>query len=135
MKKLMVFISLILMLVGCNQDDMQDRTGLEKSVQSIMMDEDISEIHIKSLTDFDWEKAYLITPYSDQKSIEKQIGVSFKDKSNMNMRDDIYLIVFIQDDKVIQYAELKRQGADFSVGEKEYLTPIDDVIKIDRYKE
>ena len=123
------------MLVGCNQDDMQDRTGLEKSVQSIMMDEDISEIHIKSLTDFDWEKAYLITPYSDQKSIEKQIGVSFKDKSNMNMRDDIYLIVFIQDDKVIQYAELKRQGADFSVGEKEYLTPIDDVIKIDRYKE
>lgn len=131
----MAFISLILMLVGCNQDDMQDRTGLEKSVQSIMMDEDISEIHIKSLTDFDWEKAYLITPYSDQKSIEKQIGVSFKDKSNMNMRDDIYLIVFIQDDKVIQYAELKRQGADFSVGEKEYLTPIDDVIKIDRYKE
>jgi hypothetical protein len=38
-----------------------------------------------------------------------------------------------KDDKVVQYVEMERQGADFTLGEKEYLTPSDDVIIIERY--
>ncbi len=82
------------------------------------------------MTTFDWDKAYLFTPYSTQESITEQLGVDFKDPSDIDWRDDIYLLVFLDSDQVIQYAELERQGADFSIGEKQYLTPTDDIINI-----
>ncbi|WP_148361125.1 hypothetical protein [Bacillus timonensis] len=61
------------------------------------------------------------------------MGIDFKDPSNIDFRDDIYLMVFVNDDQVIQYVEVERQGADFTIGEKKYLTPSDDVIQINRF--
>ncbi len=42
-------------------------------------------------------------------------------------------IVFLYEDKVVQYVEIKRHGSDFSTGEKNYLTPSDDLIHIERH--
>jgi len=99
----------------------------------IVEDVNNTEITINTLTDYDWDKDFLFTPYSTQKGINEQLGVHFKDPSNIDWRDDIYLLVFMKDNKVVQYVEMERQGADFKLGEKEYLIPTDDVIIIERY--
>ncbi|WP_273127817.1 hypothetical protein [Bacillus weihaiensis] len=135
MRKLIFFVFLLLLLLtGYNiLNKVSHNVELGKSIYSIVEDVNNTEISIKTLTDFDWDKGFLFTPYSTQKGIDEQLGVHFKDPSNIDWRDDIYLLVFMEDDKVVQYVEIDRQGADFKLGEKEYLTPSDDVIIIERY--
>ncbi|ALX49497.1 hypothetical protein [Lentibacillus amyloliquefaciens] len=129
MKKLIIFGLLLLILVGCNQRS----EDLEESINSVVEDKSKGEIDVNAYTNFDWEKAFLFTPYSTTESIEEQLETSFKDKSNIHIRDDIYLLVFLNEDEVVQYAEIKRQGSDFSIKEtdKEYLTLSEDVISFE----
>lgn len=122
MKKIIFIIFSIILLVGCNVTKVNLNTKLEKSIQSGEKKENI-KIDLHSLTDFDWDKAYIFYPYTDQETIDKQLGVHFKDPSNMKMRDDIFLLVFIQNNKVVHYAEIKSQYGSISMGKREYLTP------------
>ena len=124
-----IFILLYLLLAGCSQ--VQQNTDLEKSIDSIVTDENNCEIGVKSLTSFDWEKAFLFPPYMTEEGMEERVGVQFNDPSNLNRRDDIYLLVFMNDEKVNQSVEVERHGADFTIGEEEYLTPSEDVIQIE----
>lgn len=129
MKKIIIIIFSIIFLAGCNVNKVNLNTKLEQSIQSGEKKEKI-KIDLHTLTDFDWDKAYIFEPYTDQETIDKQLGVHFKDPSNMKMRDDIYLIVFIQDNKVVQYAEIKSKYGSISMGKREYLTPNDATIEI-----
>ena len=133
MKPLTVFIFSLLFLVGCNQSSVQHNKELEESIYSIVEDQNNSEVSIKSLANFNWDKAILFAPYTTQEGINEELGVDFKDPSNIDMRDDIYLLVFLSDSKVVSYAEINRQQSDFSIGEKEYITPSNDLISIERY--
>lgn len=121
------------LLVGCSQSNVQNNIDVENSIYSMVEDKNKSEIGIKSLTSFDWDKAYLFTPYSTQEAIEEELGTDFKDPSNISTRDDIYLLVFLDGDKVVQYVEMERQGSDFSIGKEGHLTPSNDVISIERH--
>ncbi|WRP07234.1 hypothetical protein U9J35_03445 [Rossellomorea aquimaris] len=123
----------ILFLAGCNLGELDRNTGLEESLFSVVENENNSEITVKPLADFKWDKAFLFEPYTPQDQIGEQLGVDFEDPSNISSRDDIYLLVFLNDKKVVQYAEVKRQKSGFSIGGKDYLTPSDDLIKIERY--
>lgn len=134
MKKLTIFTLLLLLLVGCSLNNVQRDKDLEASIHSIVADKDESDIHLNSLTSFDWEKAFLFTPYSTQEMIEEELGTDFKDPSDIDWRDDIYLLVFLLEDKAVRYAEMERQGADFLIGDNTYLTPPDDVIQIESYE-
>src|SRR5699024_10938927 len=129
LKKIGLPVLILILLVGCNQRN----TDLEDSINSIVKDENKSEIKIESLTDIDWDKAFIFTTYSTAEGIEKQLETKFNDKSNIDYRDDIYLLVFLYEDEVVQYVEINRLGFDFSIGEKKFLTAADDVIKIERH--
>ncbi|WP_253957695.1 hypothetical protein [Metabacillus halosaccharovorans] len=135
MKKFIFFVLLpLLLLTGYSiLNKVHHNVELGKSIYSIVENVNNTEISINSLADFDWDKGFLITPYSTQEGIDEQLGVHFKDPSNIDWRDDIFLLVFMKDDEVVQYVEIDRQGAYFKLGEKEYLTPSDDVIIIQRY--
>ncbi|RCW63897.1 hypothetical protein [Saliterribacillus persicus] len=129
-KKLIVVL-ITLLLAGC--DNVQHHPDLSETIYSIVENKNSSEISLKSLTSFDWEKAFLFTPYTTQEEIEERLDVNFNDPSNIDYRDDIYLLVLMNDGIVDQYVEVARQGADFKIGEKEYLTPSADLIFIERY--
>jgi uncharacterized protein YxeA len=132
LKKITVIILSLLLLVGCSQSSVQQNTELEESIYSIVEDKNISEININSKTNFEWDKSFLFEPYTTQESIEEQLGVDFKDPSKIDIRDDIYLLVFLNENKVVHYAEINRQQSDFFVGENEYLTPTNASIYIER---
>ncbi len=102
---------------------------LETSINSIVKDKSNNEINVLALTDFDWDKAFLIEPYN---SILETTGVDFKDPSNISMRDDIFLLIFLYEDEVTQYIEMNRYQTSFSIENNDYLTPSEDVITINR---
>jgi hypothetical protein len=137
LKKVAVFtfILIFLVLVGVVGSKSFDKRNLdlEKTVYSLVEDINNTEIHINSVTNFNWDKAFLFEPYSGQEILTKEIGVNYKDSSNIAMRDDIYLLVFLNESKVVHYAEIKRQGCSFSIGENKYLTPANDLLKISRH--
>ncbi|MGN8845975.1 hypothetical protein ACTQ5K_22385 [Niallia sp. Sow4_A1] len=134
MKKILLLLSLIFIfgftLVGCSQD-VQHNKSLEKAIYSVVKDKNSTEIELKSLTDFSWDKAFLFQPYSAQEDMSEKMGVNFKDPSKLDYRDDIYLLVFLNKDKVVQYAEIDRQGSNFNI-EDEYLTKENSKIMIKR---
>lgn len=125
----------LLLLMGCNDSSLKRNTELEEKLHSsiIMVSDNSTSAHyIDSFVDFKWDKAYLIQPYTTQANIEKQLGVDFKEPSNIGLRDDIYLLVFLNQGKAVQYAEIERLKTTFSLGDKEYLEPSNDIIYIER---
>lgn len=129
---LSLFLVFVL-IVGCSYIDIEHNKGLEKSIYSMVKDRNNREIEVNSITEFKWDKAYLFEPYSPEEHIEKQLGVEYEDPSNISSRDDIYLLVFLHEGKVVQYAEIYRQKADFTLGDKEYLSPSEDVLNVERH--
>ncbi|KSU64528.1 hypothetical protein AS034_01435 [[Bacillus] enclensis] len=132
MKKLIISFLFIVLVAGCNQKSIKHNKDLEESIFTIVDDENNSEISVGALTDFKWDQAFLFEPYTPDEQMEKELGVEFEDPSNLRSRDDIYLLVFLHGGEVVQYAEIDRQGADFSIGGVEFLTPEQDVIEISR---
>lgn len=120
---------ILLVITGCSQQN----KALENSIYSIVEDQNNEEIQVQSLTDFEWDKAFLFEPYTSNDVIIKTLGVDFKDPSNIEMREDIYLLVFLHENNVVHYVEINRQQNSFSLGEKEYITPNEDLIFIDRH--
>lgn len=125
----------LLLLMGCNDINLKQNSEIEKNLHSaIVMRSDNSdiELNIGHFIDFEWEQAFLVQPYTPQADLEKQLGVKFKDPSNIGMRDDIYLFVFVNQGKAVQYAEIKRLGNSFSLGDQEFLDPSNDILYIER---
>ncbi|MEH7331065.1 hypothetical protein V7161_00090 [Neobacillus drentensis] len=132
MKKVIIVIFSLYLLVGCSDSNVLQNKKLEEFIYTVVEDKSKSEIDITSLAKFTWDKAFIFPPYTTQVSIDEQLDVHFKDPSNIDTRDDIYLLVFLNKGKVVQYEEIKRQKSDFSVGEKKFLTPSSASIKIVR---
>lgn len=117
--------------MGCSNANRNEE--LEEAIFPVISGKNNDEFHLNPLTNFEWEEAHIITPYATKEGIEEQLGVKYKDKSNIFMRDDFFLLVFIKDGKAIQYAEIEHQGSILSAGEEKYLTPSNDIIYINRY--
>lgn len=131
MKKITIYMLLLLIVVGCSFT--VRNSNLEDAISSIVLDETKNEISVNSLTDFDWEKAFLFTPYFPETDMKEMLGTEFFNLSCIDYRDDIYLLVFLKEGEVVQYAEMERHSTNFSLGEKKHLTPTDNVISIQRY--
>lgn len=128
LKRILLIIFSILALVGCSNASAELRNSeLEQAINSMLSDENTSEIDLNTVVDFDWDKALLFQPYTTQESMNEQLGFEFNDPSNIDKRDDIYLLVFVSDSQVVQYVELSRQQANIEVTE---ITPSNAIISI-----
>jgi hypothetical protein len=128
----LILFLLSFVIAGCSNNDVVHNETFENALFSLVENQQNKEIEIHSIADFKWDKAYLFQPYTTQANIEKKLGVEYKDPSNINSSDDIYLLVFLNEGKVVQYAEINRRRGEFSTGGKEYLSPSEDVLKIER---
>ncbi|MFJ8236103.1 hypothetical protein ACIQ34_10190 [Ureibacillus sp. NPDC094379] len=134
-KRTAIVLFSCVLLMGCSSSNFERNTEIEKDLHSsiiMVSDQSDSQVSIKNFVKFEWDKAFLIQPYTPEDDIEKQVGVKFKDPSNMDKRDDIYLLIFLNQEKVVQYAEIERLGTTITLGDQEYLTPSNDVMYIER---
>ncbi|WP_437132196.1 hypothetical protein [Bacillus atrophaeus] len=124
-------IILVSIIVSFSLYNGKHNKELEESINSAFKENSVEKIDLNSLTDFDWDKAYIFPPYTPQESINEQLGINFKDPSSIDYRDDIYLIVFVNHDKVVHYAEISRENGDVSTPD-DALTPSNATLKINR---
>lgn len=122
----------LLLIVGCSHYKVVHNSELEASIFSIVEKEENKVVEVAALTDFDWDKAFLLPPYTTQEWIAEQLGTDLKDPGGISMRDDIYVLVFLRGQEVIHYAEIERQQCDFSLGGQGYLTPTNAMMYIQR---
>lgn len=134
-KRVGIALFSLLLLIGCSESSIKRNKELEETIKSAIImvsDDSDSELSIAAFVDFDWDKALLITPYTSQEEAEKQVGVKLKELSNISLRDDIYLLIFLNNGEAVQYAEINRLETSFSLADRAYLTPADDLIYIER---
>lgn len=130
LKRIVLMFFFLIILASCSQSTGIHNKELEKSISSAMEKEGVEKIDVNSLTDFNWEKAYIFTPYTTQETISEQLGVNYKDPSNLYYRDDINLIVFLDNNKVVQYVEITRKFGDLLIETDDGFTPLDATLKI-----
>jgi hypothetical protein len=133
LKKIIVIVLSLIMLMGCNQNRVHHNKELEESFHSVMQKENIDQLKLNTLTDFTWDKAFIFTPYTPQENITKQLGAEFKEPSKISSRDDINLVVFMNNEKVIQYVEVDRKYGDLIADDRNALTPMDNIIEIKKH--
>lgn len=93
-------------------------------VASVEADEDFD---MAEITPFDWDRMYIIRPYTSQKEMQKTIGLRWttahsylgylieRKTGEYQLSDDMfYKLVFVKDDRVVLDITLMRKEADFT---------------------
>ena len=132
MNKHIVLILSLLLLVGCNQSQAQYNEELEQAIFSLAEGQDKGEFHLEPLTDFNWDRAELFGPYTPREVIEESLGVHYRQTGGIESSEHFFLLVFLNDDKAVQYTFLYRQGGIDFTSEKGNITPSNDLIKLER---
>lgn len=87
-------------------------------------------VSLNKLTDFDWEKAQIFGPYTTKDTIEETMDIQFRGStSGLDVREDIFLLVFAKDGHVIKTAVLYRNIGDYTT-KNGMLTPDNDLLSI-----
>jgi len=74
------------------------------------------EFSLKNLQDLKWDKMYIFAPYTSSAEIENAIGAynATVERLDIEARDDISLLIFMQENEITAAVPYPRQKADFS---------------------
>ncbi|MEK3727564.1 hypothetical protein [Lysinibacillus sp. FSL W8-0953] len=88
-------------------------------------------VSLNQLTTFDWEKAQVYGPYTTRDAIEVTMDIQFKGStSGIDVREDIFLLVFAKEGHAIKTAVLYRKVGDYTT-KGGMLTPENDLLYIE----
>jgi hypothetical protein len=73
-------------------------------------------IDLAQLTDFDWDRLYIFGPHTKRDEVQNALGYEWAgvSKTKIARSDEISLLVFTKDRKVVGWLEYLRLKADFS---------------------
>ncbi|WNB91011.1 hypothetical protein [Bacillus sp. NEB1478] len=128
MRRLLLLLFSLTLLMSCSVG-VRHNQNLEQSILSAQKKD--TKVDLNELTDFKWDKAFLFPPYTDQATINETLGFTFNDPSEIKNRDDIYLLIFVNEEKVVQYAKVSRKYGEL-IPEEEIITPSKAVLKVAR---
>ncbi|OLS38919.1 hypothetical protein BTR22_04545 [Alkalihalophilus pseudofirmus] len=140
MKKLsllIMFLFLLLFLLAqgmshtFEESNGSESNELQTEVYSILQDEKIEEFSLSSVTDFSWDQAHLFPPYTLNEDIAMDIGTDFGTEVTVSI-GETYLLVFLEEDKVIQSVPVVHRSEMRLSTRNAPLTPTNDVIMIKR---
>ncbi|KZE69051.1 hypothetical protein AWM68_01940 [Fictibacillus phosphorivorans] len=129
MKNKILIVFSVLLLSSCSFGAMHNK-NLEQSIHSVMKDE--GKLNLNKIAEFEWDEAHLFPPYTSQSEINKQLGFTFKDPSGMKSRDDIFLLLFLDNHKVVQYVEVSREYGELIPKNHQPVTPSSSSFKVKR---
>ena len=74
------------------------------------------KIDLARLTDFDWDRLYIFGPHAKKSEIESALGFDWPgvSKTKIAKSDEVALLVFTKEKKVVGWLEYPRLKADFS---------------------
>jgi hypothetical protein len=73
------------------------------------------EIRLKEITDFEWDRVFIFPSYTSHQRIDDDLGLVWQParRIDMSVRDDVNLIVFTGNGKVVFYVAHPRGRGDF----------------------
>jgi len=73
-------------------------------------------LRVADLTDFQWERLYVFAPYTTPAQIDRELGFPCPStrRANIEARDDVALLLFVEDRRVVRHLAHKRGKGDFS---------------------
>ncbi|MBM7703792.1 hypothetical protein [Metabacillus iocasae] len=120
MKKLLIFTLVALLSIFFidrsyskqNQAELQQMLISKIEEQQLVNNE--IKVNFEELFDFKWDKVYVFTPYTSIKEVNNQLGFTWlgAKSTGIDRRDDVNLIVFVENNQVAQYIELPRSYGD-----------------------
>jgi hypothetical protein len=69
-------------------------------------------VSLKSITPFSWDVVYIFPPYTPGQEIQRLTGAEPSSMKDIETRDDICLLVFMQSGRFLQTIEIPRSRAD-----------------------
>lgn len=103
---ILLFCSILSLLV-LKLSRFTEDTSLKNNIIETIQTAD--EIDFNKITDFDWDKLYIFTPYSIPEDVLKQDGIhSRKSNFRIELLDTFYMVGFVKSNKLISYIELPR---------------------------
>tara|TARA_B110000211_G_C14061431_1_gene545701 strand:- start:960 stop:1376 length:417 start_codon:yes stop_codon:yes gene_type:complete len=87
---------------------------IEENVTKIINDS-VKKIDINNLTPFKWSELYLFKPYTSVESIDDSLGFVWEGakKTFINQEGDFHLLVFTENNEVINYIKWPINKGDF----------------------
>ena len=106
MQKLFVILTFVGFLAGCNSAATQTRDSLTDQLES-----SVETISLADIGPSDWERLCVLAPYSTNESTIAQLGFDWnaEGETGIEQRDDIYVLVFADQENVLSHVEMPRQ--------------------------
>ncbi len=95
-----------LVFIGVNNlNKIKEDVALKNAIIETV--EKSNEIDFNQITNFEWDKMYIFTPYSNPIDILREDGISTRNSQfNIEYLDTINMIGFIKSDKLVAFVEL-----------------------------
>lgn len=119
---LLLLCIFVITCISCRKDERSVSSAIAKKVS--MGESTI--INLFELTSFNWDRLYIFDPYESRDSIHKLIGQRFlkTSKLSLGVPEGDTMLVFMNDNKVVDYFLHPRGNGDFSgLGKDNYFTP------------
>jgi hypothetical protein len=75
---------------------------------------DVSVVNVPELATFAWDRLIIFPPYTSSSQIEKELGFSWSESDWIEKRDDVALLVFVDQGRVVRFVDHPRGRGDFS---------------------
>lgn len=133
---MLCFVVLLLETCVLSGEKQTHDKALEFSLSEVLLEENTVSVDLQEFVSFAWEEAYLLTPYIPVASVRDITGDdTYEDKSYLDRRDDIYVLVFLTEQDVTHYVELPSSVGitTVDVDREEPITPNNDTLSFKPY--
>lgn len=116
-------IMLIGLLLSCGQ---ADNLGSDKVLEDLIKEKVLSGqpiLDLDSIARFDWDSIIILTPYANPEDVSQRfkIDLSKIGRTNIQHRDDINVLIFVNDGQPVTVIEYPRYPGDFSTNDIEFI--------------
>jgi hypothetical protein len=89
---------------------------------------------LADVTDFDWDRFYVVAPYSSNERVDRRLGFEWgkAENSDYAMQDGGSLLIFVRGGEVVHAFDQPGIEGDFSCVREDPLTPRQAVLRVKR---
>lgn len=97
---------------GCSASD----SDLERRIAAEVAKGRDTELRMRELTEFQWDRMHVFGPYSSPDHIERELGFAWLPAASTGITDNdgISLLVFVRNDAVVRHVTQPRTPCDFA---------------------
>ena len=121
-------IGMALLASACSLIDDRVSAAIGTAIRS----EQVREVRIAALTDFEWDKLYVFDPYAPRVHVCKTLGVEAGQCERVvpfeSMDDGTMSLAFVSGTQVVRYVRHSRLNGDFAAGVNGQPIPVSEAV-------